>query len=495
MSSEPRTREIWRLSPHPKQWDLIDCPADIAIYGGRAGGGKSFALLAEPICRGLHEIPGFYGCIFRRTSKQVTEPGALWDQAGKIYPYVGGVAHVGAMEYRFPSGAKIAFRHCEHEEDKHSYAGSEICYLGFDELYTFTESQFTFLLSRNRSVCGVRPYVRATSNPHPGWLRTLLAPWVDPGWDGARAQSGEIKYQTRVKGKVRWVDETTEHAKSITFIEARLEDNPTLLDGDPGYVATLHSMLPIEQERLLHGNWGNITEGLVYPEAFDPLFEVIVEDFGPRGEQPLEDGGMDFGLTAPFVALGGFVDYEDVMWFSYERYVRGVTIPVHSEALPAKGIVKWQGDPAGAQEILQLRQAGHDVVSCYHVPTKNAAGETRSPKRSGIGMVRHRMRTGRLKIVRGRCPNLCRELGLYINDPEKPDAEEPIKQDDHAPDAMRYRVVGRDRGTYTASLSPRESEEERVTREEAERQADLDRKAELDRMAQEDPFDDRWFKQ
>lgn len=495
MSSELTTPEIWRLSPHLKQWAIIDCPADIAIYGGRAGGGKSFALLAEPICRGLHEIPGFYGCIFRRTSKQVTEPGALWDQASKIYPNVGGTAHVGSMEYRFPSGAKIAFRHCEHEQDKHSYAGSEICYLGFDELYTFTESQFTFLLSRNRSVCGVRPYVRATSNPHPGWLRTLLAPWVDPAWDGARAHSGEIKYQTRSKGKVQWVDEASLHAKSITFIEAKLEDNPTLLEGDPGYIATLHSMLPIEQERLLHGNWGNITEGLVYPEAFDPLFEVIVDDFGPRGEQPLENGGMDFGLSAPFVALGGHIDHEDCMWFTYERYVRQVTIPVHSEALPGKGIVRWHCDPAGAQEGKQLRDAGHDVRPCVHMPAKGASGEIKAPKRSGIDMARHRMRTGRLKIVRSRCPNLCRELGLYINDPEKPDSEEPLKQDDHAPDAMRYRVVGHDRGQYTSHQSPVETEEARLAREAREAQADLDRRKAQDLEAQANPDDPRWWDQ
>jgi hypothetical protein len=342
-------------------------------------------------------------------------------------------------------------------------------------------------------VCGVRPYIRATSNPHPGWLRTFLAPWVHPEWNGERAHSGEIRYQLRTKGKIQWVDGGTPHAKSITFIEAMLQDNPTLCETDPGYIATLMALLPIEQERLLHGNWGNITEGLVYPEAFDPEFEVIVEDFGPRGEQPLEDGGMDFGLTAPFVALGGYVDHDDVMWFTYERYMRGVTIPVHSEALPAKGIVRWHSDPAGAQEAKQLRDAGHDVRPCVHMPTKNAAGEVRAPRRSGIDMVRHRMRTKRLKIVRSRCPNLCRELGLYINDPEKPDSEEPLKEHDHAPDGMRYRVVGHDRGQYTSHQAPIETDAMRDAREQLEAQADLDRRAELDRLAQQNPDLERWW--
>src|SRR5277367_3794114 len=82
--------------------------ADIAIYGGAAGGGKSFALLMEP----LRHIPNknFGGVIFRRTSPQITNEGALWDEAGKIYPLIHGEPRIGNLEYRFPSEASISFR-------------------------------------------------------------------------------------------------------------------------------------------------------------------------------------------------------------------------------------------------------------------------------------------------------------------------------------------------------------------------------------------------
>lgn len=447
MATGSTAETAWHLRPWPKQWELIDCAADIVIYGGAAGGGKSFALLVEPICRGLHEIPGFYAVIFRRTSKQVTEPGALWDQASKIYPYVGGVAHVGSLEYRFPSGAKIAFRHIEHEQDKHNYAGSEICYLGFDELYLFTEGQFLFLTSRNRSTCGVRPYIRATTNPHPGWLRTFIAPWVHDEYQGDRAESGQILWQVRRKGKIEWVPEGTKHAKSVTFVKARLTDNPTLFEGDPSYEATLKALPPVEQARLLDGDWNIHSEGLVYPEAFAAEFDVLVEEEGERGGMP-EVGGMDFGLRNPFVALSGYVDFDGVLWITECYYVRDKTIPEHSPNLPKR--VRFWADPAGAQEIRQLRQAGHEVISCSHMPTRGASGEVKSPKRSGIDMVRNRMRTKRLKIVRPKCRDLVRELGLYINDPDKPESEEPIKKDDHAPDALRYLVTGLDRDDYVA---------------------------------------------
>ncbi len=475
-----------RLSPHEKQWELIDCDADIAIYGGAAGGGKSFALLAEPICRGLHEIPGFYAVIFRRTSKQVTEAGALWDQASKIYPYVGGVAHVGSLEYRFPSGAKIAFRHIEHEQDKHNYAGSEICYLGFDELYHFTESQFLFLTSRNRSTCGVRPYIRATTNPDPGWLRKFLAPWIHDEWPGERFESGEIRYQVREKGEVKWVSSDTPHSKSITFIGARLEDNPTLNEEpNQDYRTTLLALPEVERQRLLYGNWNVREEGLVYPEFVQCLVEAE-----SRPEVP-DIGGMDFGLRNPFVAVSGYEDHDGVMWIVDCYYKREMTIPDHSPNLP-KG-VRWWSDPAGAQETLQLRHAGHDVRPCVHMPTRGAGGEIKNPKMAGISTVRNRMRTGRLKIVRPKCRELVRELGLYMRDPDKPDTEEPTKENDHAPDALRYLIVGHDRGREVQPLKPRESLIERQAREAEEAKALTEANKARDLAAQANLMDDRWW--
>lgn len=77
------------IKPQPgAQERFLSSHADIAIYGGAAGGGKSFALLLEP----LRHIGNndFGGVIFRRTSPQITNEGALWDEAGKLYPLVGG---------------------------------------------------------------------------------------------------------------------------------------------------------------------------------------------------------------------------------------------------------------------------------------------------------------------------------------------------------------------------------------------------------------------
>lgn len=482
-SSGARTRETRIFRLQPKQNEFVDCAADICVYGGAAGGGKSYALLAEPIARGFHEVPGFAAIVFRRVSKQITNSGGLWDRAGEIYPWFGGMPHIGMLEYRFEPGAKISFRHIEHEDDKHQYQGSEICYLAFDELTHFTEGQFWYMLSRNRSTCGVRPYVRATCNPDPGWVKDLLAPWVDDGFDGPRAASGELRWFIRADGAIRWVDRGHPDSKSLCFIRASVYDNPALLAKDPGYVATLKALPPVEQARLLHGDWNVRREGLVYPG-----FEACLVEGGP--ERPPTSGGIDFGFNNPFAANWGFLDGDDVLWVTGTRNQRQVTIPTHAEAIP-RGPVYWC-DPAQPESIAQLRAHGHQALPCVHRPVRGASGEVKKPILAGVDMVSQRIRTNRLRIIRPHCLPLVRCLSSYHYDPDKR-LEEPVKEDDHDCDALRYRVVGIDRNRSVRGIGEPETDEQAAAREKAEREAARLAREEQERAARENPDDDRFW--
>jgi hypothetical protein len=466
-----------------RQLEFARTRADIAIYGGAAGGGKSYALLYQPIGRRHVERPGFYGVIFRRTYPEITNPGGLWDAAGAVYPFAGGRGVVGAREYRFESGSRIAFRHLENEDTKHSYQGSEICYLAFDELTHFSESQFWYLLSRNRSTCGVRPYVRATCNPDPGWVKDLLSPWVDDGFDGPKARSGELRWFVRLEGKIRWVDGDHPDAKSLTFIRASIFDNEILLRHNPEYLATLRALPPVERARLLDGDWNVRREGLVYGGFGD-----CIVDAGPERPGGPTVGAIDFGYNNPFAALWGHVDHDDLLWITGCRYQRQCTIPIHAEAIP-KGPRYWC-DPAQPESLAQLRNHGHDVLPCVHRPVRGASGETKKPVLAGIDMVSERIRTGRLRIVRSACLPLVRELGMYHYDPDKR-LEEPVKEDDHACDALRYLVVGLDRNREVPGVA--ESDVDRMVREQHEADAALAAAVERDRAAQDDPDDPRWW--
>lgn len=255
------------ILPNPgPQYNFLASSADIAVYGGGAGGGKSWAILSEPL---RHVNNGLFGAlIFRKTYAQVEQQGGLWDEAAQMYPSLGAVPVRNRMAWVFPSGASIRFGHLEHEDSKLNYQGGQIAYLGFDELTHFSESQFFYLISRNRSKSGVRPYIRATCNPEPGWVAELLKWWIDQktGYPIAE-RAGKIRWLYRVNDKIEWYDskEEAEAAqpelaskappKSVTFIPAKLEDNPVLMRVDPGYLANLMSLPRVERARLLGGNW------------------------------------------------------------------------------------------------------------------------------------------------------------------------------------------------------------------------------------------------
>jgi phage terminase large subunit len=422
---------------------FLSSRADIAVMGGSAGGSKTFSLLMNPL-RHIRTVKDYGAVIFRRTVPEITNEGGLWDEACGLYVHAGGVPYVSTHEFRFPPyGNTISMAGLEEEKDLIKWHSSQICCLELDELTTFSAKQFWYLTSRNRHTCGIRPSIRAGCNPAPNWVKhTLLAPWVDEDFPGIRAQSGELRYFVRIDGKMHWVEEGHPDAQSVTFIRASVYDNKILLERNPEYLRRLKGLDPVERARLLDGDWRIMYEGLVYPEVFEAVKGVLVEK-EQRPQKPYI-GGMDFGIRNPFVALWGYVDHEDVLWITNCYYKAGLTIPQHSPNLPVG--IKWWADPAGAEERTQLKRAGHNVFPCTHQAVKGATGETKNPKLAGISMVRERLRTGRLKIVRPKCRELIRELGLYIYDKDNPEQEEPIKVSDHAPDALRYLVVGIDRG-------------------------------------------------
>lgn len=239
-------------------------PADIVIYGGSAGGGKSWALLIEPL---RHAHNGKFGAvIFRRTYKQVTNEGGLWDESLNIYPLLGATMRDGELDYKFPSGASVKFAHLQHEKNALDWQGAQVPLIGWDELTHFSEYQFWYMLSRNRSTCGVRPYMRATTNPDAdSWVARLIEWWIDPDTGYAiDERSGVVRWFVRIGSELHWSDSPDElrtrfgdevEPKSLTFIAASLDDNPALTQKDPGYRANLLAQPPVEQERLLRGNW------------------------------------------------------------------------------------------------------------------------------------------------------------------------------------------------------------------------------------------------
>lgn len=255
---------IIRPNPGPQE-DFLSTNADIAIYGGAAGAGKSYALLMEPLRH--KDVRGFESVTFRRQSVQITSGGGLWDTSQQMYPQFGGVSKMSPrMHWTFPAGAKMAFDHLQFEKSVSSWDGSQLALINFDELQHFSATQFFYMLSRNRTMCGVEPYMRATCNPDPdSFLIDFLGWWIDDEGYPIAERSGKLRYLLRIKGEMIWFDSMEElrrvypspkyRPKTVTFIKATLEDNPPLMQANPDYQANLDAMFEYERKRLAAGNW------------------------------------------------------------------------------------------------------------------------------------------------------------------------------------------------------------------------------------------------
>lgn len=273
MTAGIKTPEV--IKPQPGfQEKFLSSPADIVIGGSGAGVGKTFAELMESI---RHKNNKDFGAVFfRRTYPQITIEGGLWDESMKFYPKVGGRPNETKRTWTFPKGSTVSFAHLQHEKDVITYQGAQIPLIIFDELTHFTEKQFWYMLSRNRSTCGVKPYVRASCNPDPdSWVARLIEWYIDQetGFP-IPERCGVVRYFIRHSDIVIWGDSKQEiikaHThifetlpeskpddliKSFTFIPGSIYENKELMKKDPQYLANLMAQDEDTKLRLLHSNW------------------------------------------------------------------------------------------------------------------------------------------------------------------------------------------------------------------------------------------------
>ncbi|MDX0930576.1 phage terminase large subunit [Sinorhizobium medicae] len=297
---------IIRPQPGP-QTAFLASPADIAIYGGSAGGGKTWALLMEPLRHIAN--PQFGAVFFRRSTVQVRNEGGLWDESEKLYPAIGASPKEHVLQWSFPSGASVSFAHLEHDKTVLNWQGSQIPLICFDELTHFSAKQFWYMVSRNRSMSGVRPYIRATCNPDAdSWVAEFISWWIDQDTGlPIPERAGVLRWFVRIGDAIIWADSPQDLAhhtapnedgidspippKSVTFVAAKLSDNRALMAADPSYLASLMALPTVERERLLGGNWKiRPAAGLLFRRGWCEVVDAI-----PAGARWMR--GWDLGAT------------------------------------------------------------------------------------------------------------------------------------------------------------------------------------------------------
>lgn len=260
-----------------QEW-VLSSPADIVVCGGAAGAGKTAVLLMD--AARWYSVPGYGAVIFRRSFPEIMMQGGLWEQSQQFYNYLGGEpVATPTPKWRFQGGGQISFSHLQYEKDLYNHQGAQYAFIGFDELTHFSRKEFIYLMSRNRSICGVDPIIRCTCNPDPNsWVADFVEWFIDDDGFPNPERVGKLRYFTNDYGAFVWGDTKREvinkcpHIfkdkkfidsgidpelliKSMTFIPGSIYENKVLLNVNTSYLGNLMAMDEDDKQRLLHGNW------------------------------------------------------------------------------------------------------------------------------------------------------------------------------------------------------------------------------------------------
>jgi hypothetical protein len=397
------------------QTDFLAAPEKDVLYGGAAGGGKSFAMLIDPL-RYCHK-KAHRALILRRTMPELRE---LIDKSREIYPKAFHGAKFKEVEkvWYFPSGAKVEFGFLEKESDVYRYQGQAYSWIGFDEITHLPTA------SRLRTTDPeIETNLRCTANP-----RGTGANWA----------------------KKRYVEAADENTTFIgtdglsrKFIPAKLSDNPFLAE-DGKYEQMLMSLPATQRKQLLEGNW-DVAEGAAFTE-FDVSLHVI-----PPFEIPVwweRVKAIDYGYSSESCCLWGVVDPEDKTLLIYrELYQKGLTGEALAERIHEMEEYETRSIP-GILDTAAWARTGYTGPTIGEMLIKAGHKLRRADKNRVAGKVQihEYLKTtpsGRPRLqIFNNCVNLVRELQslpLSKSNPEDVDTH----ASDHAYDALRYMIMSR----------------------------------------------------
>ena len=259
---ESTSSRIWIPNPGP-QTDAYFCQADLLLYGGQGGGGKT-----DLLC-GLSLTSANKSLLMRY---QYTDLGPLIDRAVDIAGTRTGLNSQPPAQFKHRNGV-IDFGAASTMERAQTWQGNPHDLIGLDEACQFSEAVVRFILGWNRAAdedldnpLPVRVRAVLASNPplsaEGEWVIGMFRPWLDPAYP-RRAKPGELRwFITDPDGKdmevsgpddIREFDGKRYIPKSRTFISASLQDNPFLID--TGYQATLDSFPEPIRSAVRDGNF------------------------------------------------------------------------------------------------------------------------------------------------------------------------------------------------------------------------------------------------
>ena len=430
------------------QTDFLAAAEREVLYGGSAGGGKSYAMLADPLRYISH--PQFSGLLVRHTTEELRE--LVW-KSQELYPKV--IPNIKwserKMQWIAPNGGRIWFSYLDREEDVLRYQGLAFNWIGFDELTQWaTPFAWNYLRSRLRTAAPDLPiYMRATTNPGGAGHQWVKKMFIDPAPYNTSFDATDID----TGNKLIYPKGHSKQGQTLfkrRFIPARLLDNPYLAES--GDYETMLLSLPEHQRRqLLEGDW-DVNEGAAFTE-FDRTIHVIEPFSIPSSWKKFR--ACDYGYGS----------YSGVVWFAVspdeqlivyrELYVKKVLATdladMILEAEQDDGTISYgvldsslwhkRGDtgPSLAEQMI--------VKGCRWRPSDRSKGS----RVAGKNEIHRRLQidefTNEPRLVFfNSCVNIISQLPALPLDKNNPE-DVDTKSEDHLYDALRYGVMTRPRSS------------------------------------------------
>lgn len=412
---------------------LLECRAKEVVLSGPAGTGKSRGCL-EYLNNLANEYPKMRGLIVRKTRESLSESGLFTFEEhvlGTDNPICSGVQRNVRQSYRYPNGSTINVGGMD-KASKIMSTEYDVVYV--QEAIELAEDDWESLTTRLRN--GKMPYQQIFADTNPS---------SPTHWLKQRADKGKL-----------------------VMMESRHEDNPILWDAVAGqwtergkeYIATLDALTGVRFWRLRKGLWV-AAEGVIYDE-WDTRIHLLDRFEIPKNWRRIRV--IDFGYTNPFVCQWWAIDPDGRMYLYREIYQTHRLV---------EDVAKQIKDLSQG-ESYEATIADHDAedratLERYGISTLPAKKEV-SP---GIQSVQTRIRKAgdgkpRLFLMCNACVAVdsslqdrkkptCteQEIESYVwakSADGKPNKEQPVKEDDHGMDAMRYGVMYVDRSVITGRI-------------------------------------------
>jgi hypothetical protein len=450
----PTENVIFAPNPGPQTAFLAAADREV-LYGGAAGGGKSYAMLADPLRYLPH--PQFSGLLLRHTTEELRE--LIW-KSQELYPkiYPGIKWSERKMQWEAPSGGRLWMSYLDRDEDVLRYQGLSFSWIGFDELTQWaTPFAWNYMRSRLRSTAPDLPvYMRASTNPGNKGHSWVKKTFIDPSPAGKSfwatdTETGEV--MTYPKGHSKEGDPLFKRR----FIPAKLVDNPHLAQtGD--YETMLLSLPEHQRKQLLDGNW-DVAEGAAFSE-FNRAIHVVEPYAIPRDWVRFR--ACDYGYGS----------FSAVIWFAVAP---DESIVVYRELYVTKVLAEDLADMVLEMEDNEPIRYGVLDSSCWHKrgdtgpsiaermimkgcrwrPADRSAGS----RVAGKNEVHRRLQIDpfteapRMTIFSG-CTQLITDLpSLPLDKTNVEDVDTKVKND-HTYDALRYGLMSRPRSSSIFDYNP-----------------------------------------